>query len=477
MVTIPMDIANLDAPLSRHEGNWRVRCVECGLEYQLTANDGVRTWDPKWVLDDFGQDAGWRVDRHPRLLADTTGNGRADIVGFGATGVWVAIAKGDGTFESPRLVLEDFGVGAGGWRVDRHLRVLADVTGDGRSDIVGFGQAGVRVAVAAGEGRFEAPHLALEEFGFDQGWRVHRHPRMLADVMGEGRADIVGFGPDGVWLAPSLGQGEFGAPRRVLDHFGFAQGWRVHRHLRMLADVTGNGRSDIVGFGETGVWIARNEGGGRFGTPRLVLRDFAAGTGGWRTNRHPRFLADVTGDGRPDIVGFGEHGVWVARNEGGGKFGRPRRVVDDFGAAAGGWQVDRHPRMLADLTGDGRSDIVGFGATGVVVAMAKGDGTFDQPRQILDGFGSDAGWRPDRQPIELADITGNGRADIVGFGADGVRVAVTNLRPRGLCVLVQLEEHCELPMTRRRPSVVGPWPLDSDRPSHHDHDRLRRRGS
>jgi len=32
--------------------------------------------------------------------------------------------------------------------------------------------------------------------------------------------------------------------------------------------------------------------------------------------------------------------------------------------------------MLADLTGDGRADIVGFGDDGVYVALGNGDGTF-----------------------------------------------------------------------------------------------------
>jgi hypothetical protein len=34
----------------------------------------------------------------------------------------------------------------------------------------------------------------------------------------------------------------------------------------------------------------------------------------WRVDRHSRFLADITGDGRVDIVGFGGPGVYVARN-------------------------------------------------------------------------------------------------------------------------------------------------------------------
>lgn len=54
----------------------------------------------------------------------------------------------------------------------------------------------------------------------------------------------------------------------------------------------------------------------------------------------------------------------------------PRLVVDNFGYVAGGWRVERHPRFLADTTGDGRADIVGFGDAGVYVSRARADGTF-----------------------------------------------------------------------------------------------------
>ena len=96
------------------------------------------------MVDNFGYDAGgWRVDQHPRFLADTTGDGRADIVGFGNAGVYVSRAQADGTFGPVELLVTNFGYDAGGWRVDQHPRLLADTTGDGRADIVGFGNAGV----------------------------------------------------------------------------------------------------------------------------------------------------------------------------------------------------------------------------------------------------------------------------------------------------------------------------------------------
>jgi len=67
------------------------------------------------VISDFGYDSGWRVEKHPRFLADLTGDGRADIIGFGDAGVYVALSNGDGTFAfTPVPVIADFGYEAGG---------------------------------------------------------------------------------------------------------------------------------------------------------------------------------------------------------------------------------------------------------------------------------------------------------------------------------------------------------------------------
>ena len=372
------------------------------------------------------ESARWFVDLHPRFLADVTGDGRADIVGFGDAGVWTALSNGDGTFQPPRVVLADFCLQAGGWRVDRHPRFLADITGDGRADIVGFGDAGVWTALSNGDGSFQEPKFVLADLGYEAGgWRVEKHPRFLADITGDGKADIVGFGDAGVWTALSNGDGSFQEPRFVLADLGYeAGGWRVEKHPRFLADITGDRRADIVGFGDAGVWTARSNGDGSFQEPRFVLADLGYEAGGWRVDRHPRFLADITGDRRADIVGFGDAGVWTARSNGDGSFQEPRFVLADLGYEAGGWRVDRHPRFLADITGDRRADIVGFGDAGVWTARSNGDGSFQEPRFVLADLGYEAGgWRVEKHPRFLADITGDRRADIVGFGDAGVWTA------------------------------------------------------
>ncbi|MEU7280111.1 VCBS repeat-containing protein, partial [Streptomyces sp. NPDC045431] len=167
------------------------------------------------------------------------------------------------------------------------------------------------------EGKLADPLWILDDFGVDQGWSsVKEHPRHLVRTTAGGAVDIVGFGPQGVVVARGRGDGTFEPSELVLNDFGLAQGWTSKKHLRYLADVTGDGNPDIVGFGDEGVWVSHNCGDGRFGQAQLVCRGFGYDddAGAWRVGHHPRFVADITGDGRVDIVGFGGPGVYVARN-------------------------------------------------------------------------------------------------------------------------------------------------------------------
>ncbi|NED88988.1 VCBS repeat-containing protein, partial [Streptomyces sp. SID11233] len=312
-------------------------------------------------------------------LADLTGEGGLAAVVLAEDGVRVATRGEDGTFvpAGGELALKAFGHGAeaGDWRTEKHPRYLVDLTGDGRLDLVGCHDDGVHVSLQDEDGKF-APvedEPVLRAFGHDEeagGWSVDRHPRFLADLTGDGRADLVGCHDDGVWVALQQEDGTFAEPLYVLAEFGTAQGWSsASGHPRHLIRTTKDGTLDLVGFGPQGVVVARGRGDGTFEPARLVLDDFGRAQG-WSGKKHLRHLADVTGDGVPDIVGFGDEGVWVAHGRGDGRFDRAQFVCRGFGHndEAGAWRVDRHPRFLADLTGEGRPDLVGFGGPGVYVA-------------------------------------------------------------------------------------------------------------
>ncbi len=75
------------------------------------------------------------------------------------------------------------------------MDTFADITGDGRADIVAFGQteAESHSAVSIGGGNFRDFAVASDGFGAGSGWN-RQHPRQVIDLNADGRADIVGFG-------------------------------------------------------------------------------------------------------------------------------------------------------------------------------------------------------------------------------------------------------------------------------------------
>ncbi|SJN13378.1 Glycerol-3-phosphate ABC transporter, periplasmic glycerol-3-phosphate-binding protein (TC 3.A.1.1.3) [Leucobacter sp. 7(1)] len=345
--------------------------------------------------------------------SDVNADGLPDAVGFGSSGVQVALRTKTG-FGAAKTWVSGFGTGTG-WTPARHPRTLIDVNGDGKSDVVGFAEDGVYVALSTGSG-FSAMKRWTAQFGAADGWSVQHHPRTLVDVNGDGRADILAFASDGVYVALNTGSG-FAGMQKWYDGFGTAKGWTVDKTPRFLQDMNGDGRPDVVGISNAGVYVALNI-GTRFSGAKQWSAQFA-GKDGWSMAAHPRTLADVDGDGRPDLVAFASDGVYVALNSGNG-LRAMKRWRGGFGTVAG-WLVGAHPRVLADVNGDGRADVVGFDNDGVTVALSTGTG-FAAPVRWSGEFGGKA-WRNNTLPRQVTDVDGDGRADIVGFSADGVRIA------------------------------------------------------
>ena len=153
------------------------------------------------------------------------------------------------------------------------------------------------------------------------------------------------------------------------------------------------------------MWTSLNNGDGTFGTAREGLHALCLFQG-WQADRHPRFLADVTGDGRADIVGFGDQGVQVARGRGDGTFDPPTHLVSFFGRQAMPdleWHVGRDPRLLADLTGSGAMDVVGFGDDGIWVLVLDTTGP-ESPQFCVPDLGYDTGWREGKHHRLAADL-------------------------------------------------------------------------
>ncbi len=341
-----------------------------------------------------------------------------------------------GQFAAPgNAVVANFGPGAGGWSSQTQFpRHAADVTGDGRADILGFGQAGVFLSIAQSDGTFASPTLAVANFGQAAGWsNDNLYPRALADVNGDGRADIVGFGQSGVFvsLASASGTGAFSDPTFVLSNFGQASGWATQDgYARVLGDVNGDGMADIVGFGQAGVWVSLATGSGNFANPAFGLANFGQASGWSSDDLFHRELGDINGDGKADIVGFGQAGVWAALSLGGTSFAAPKLLLNNFGQSTGWTSQDAFARHVADVNGDGKADIVGFGQAGTYVSLASatqaGETELSPAAFNTSFFGQSNGWTSDNTyHRELADANGDKLADVIGFGQAGVYLATS----------------------------------------------------
>lgn len=385
-------------------------------------------------------------------LAPTTGvywiEVSNDSVSVSADGSYsLRVTSTPGLVYTPQtLALAAFGSSAGGWvNNETYRRDAADINGDGLADIIGFGADGTFVSLAQNAGGYGAMYLANNSFGAGVnggGWHSNdRYHRDLADMNGDGRADVVGFGAAGTYVALGTAAGGFAPMSLVTNTFGTdaaAGGWASQNtYTRQLGDVNGDGRADIVGFGSAGAYISLAQAGGGFAPQILATDSFGATAqaGGWSSDTlYHRELADVNGDGKADIVGFGSAGTYVALATSDGDFAAAMLAINSFGRqdSAGGWvSQDMYPRHLADVNGDGRADIVGFGSDHIFIALGQGNGTFAGQTSVDVGFGRSSqagGWASDNlYPRMLADIDGDRDADIIGFASGGVMVSQFDL--------------------------------------------------
>ena len=84
---------------------------------------------------------------------------------------------------------------------------------------------------------------------------------------------------------------------------------------------------------------------------------------------------------------------------------------------------------FADVNGDGYADVCGRNASGVTCALNTKNGAFAASTMwITTEFTDAAGWSADAygSTVQLADINGDGRADVCGRGSAGLRCATSN---------------------------------------------------
>jgi len=170
-----------------------------------------------------------------------------------------------------------------------------------------------------------------------------------------------------------------------------------------IADVTGDGIPDLVlGGGDSATAIIATlpgNGDGTFGAP--VVSFFTPPSGGsYPITATTMGIGDINGDGAADLV-IGDpqnDALYIMAGNNTGGFQYIGRISDGSGPSK---------VYLRDLNGDGSLDIVALGPLGgsVMVCLGKGDGTFASGTTYSLGAGA--------ENMALVDLDGDGHPDIV----------------------------------------------------------------
>ena len=345
----------------------------------------------------------------PRPLAvavaagDLRGNGKVDLVAVDADyyassqNVDVFLGNGDGTFQlavsyptgQPSVPL---------WSV-----AIADVNGDGKPDLlVVSGFYNVGVLLGNGDGTFQ-PVVFYPDGGVVSN-EFNYQSIAVADVNGDGKPDLlVANASPGIGVLLGNGDGTF---QPVVTYTASSI---VDTQSLAAADVNGDGKIDLIvtGFPESGNGLAAVLLGNGDGTFQPAV---AYSTGG---NANAVTIADVNGDGKPDILVANGYGAGVLLGNGDGTF----QPVTTY--SSGGGVPQPQSIAVADVNQDGKPDLLlANNESTAAVLLGNGDGTFEAA--VLYDAGT-----PNPSCVVAADVNGDGKPDLIVAG-ENVQVLLNN---------------------------------------------------
>jgi hypothetical protein len=325
---------------------------------------------------------------------DVDGDGLPDIV----SGAW--------WYRGPDFE-ERFPIGevrAEGEYYDDFSTVPMEIAGSGRTDFVTGGWWGntLRWRENPGEAGREWPEHVIAEVGNVETTRAW-------DVDGDGEFEIVPNTPGGPLVAYKLV-----APGNFEAH----EIWKGPQgHGLGFGDVSGNGRGDFV---LRGGWLEAPE--DAWGGEWKFHADFDLGSASI-----PIIVADVNGDGLSDLIVGQSHAYgldwWEQRGGTGGARTWTRHPIDPFCS-------QYHDMFWLDIDGDGEPELVtgkrwrahcgkdpgADDPVGIYYFKWAGEGF---AKQVID-YGDAADGGGCGIHFGIADLTGDGRPDIVAPGKDGL---------------------------------------------------------
>lgn len=212
---------------------------------------------------------------------------------------------------------------------------------------------------------------------------------------------------------------EFASPVRLR---AVPSGLASNPGSHLIADVDGDGRLDLVKIGERDMGYWSREG---LADTWEEFRAFRQVPDGVRGDPQARWV-DLTGDGLPDIlITRSDELIWL-HSLGSAGYEKAMRLLDVPHEPSGGHAAvfadGTETLFIADMSGDGLPDLVRIRNGSVVYWPSLGHGRFGSPVVMSSAPQLDHPHQFDPHRIRLADIDGSGTTDILYLNADRVDV-------------------------------------------------------
>jgi len=271
------------------------------------------------------------------VIGDMNRDGNADLVVGSHDSYRILILMGDGkgnfdTTSSSSVIMRD------GSHPHTHGLGIADLNGDGYPDIVTANSTDNDVSVMVSNGSGGFSHAPGSPFTVSPA----PYPLTIGDVNGDGHPDIVSTTSDRskkvITVLSGDGRGHF--IRRDLP-LRTASPWYVS-----IGDINNDKVADLVMTHSERSELTVLTGSRNADFKEVTGSPFDLGNSAWHVA-----IADVNGDGSPDVLAAANNGVRVMLGDGKGQFvpapGSP------FLTGKGTWHL-----AITDVNGDGRPDVV-----------------------------------------------------------------------------------------------------------------------
>jgi hypothetical protein len=373
----------------------------------FSLNQGNGTFGPKTDTPlTYFDWAGWFSGNYNERIwvTDIDGQNGDDILAIGETGkIRYVLNNGDNTFGA-RLLVDNVYFPWNNWFTDGYANRVwpADVNGDGRSDLIGIGEAGkIRYVLAQASGIYSSTYTTIDNtyFPWSDWFDDSENDRVWpADINGDGRDDLIAIDNNGninyVLSTPNSDPSIVGFDTQVSTFTGIIDNVLPHstwfnsgtNNSTWIEDVNADNKEDIITINPNGsvyTFIADKEKGF---LPEIVSNTTYLNWGTWFTpyQNDRVWSTDISGDNQADLLAIAFDGeIEYSLGDGSGQFESMTASNSQFPE---GWLSEWFDPALhhsviwpADTDGDGKKDIIAIDSNGDISVMKSlGNGEFEE---------------------------------------------------------------------------------------------------